>query len=310
MVGVVKGGTTSLHHYLSSHPDIYLPPIKETNHFSKKDIRKEFFMNAYARDVDIDLDRYFRAGMPKPLHIAHVNRPDHYSELFSKVSNEISVGEISNSYMICPSAAKSIYDFNPHAKILMILRNPISRAWSQYLMNIREAKNTYNDFIEEVTADDSSQPKGWGINHQYLELGKYAEQVSRYIELFGRKNVLAIFYEEYRSNPKSVLSTICSFLGVNSDFNFDFSDKRNASSLPRNAVLNRFLVHSGVLNKLKRTIPGPVRRKIMPLLYSNANIPEITTSSEEWLQNYYLDDVRALEELLATDVTKQWPQFK
>lgn len=310
VIGVVKGGTTSLHNYLAQHPDVYLPPIKETNHFARKDIQPEHFLKGYAQDVKIDLDAYINSGMKEPIHIAHVNEDRHYEALFSKVRTEKAIGEISNSYMICPSAASEIHAFNPRAKILVMMRNPIRRAWSQYLMNLREAKSDAQDFIKEIQEDHASTLKGWGVNHQYLELGKYSGQLKRYIHLFGKENVLPLFFEDFKSYPEASLKQICSFLNIDEDFSFDFSEKSNTSSLPRNVVLNKILVESGIISTAKRLTPKKLRQKMASVLYTDKNMPELSEEDSDWLRDYYMDEVRNLSELLGVDVVSKWPQFK
>jgi len=72
MVGVVKGGTTSLHHYLSQHPEIYMSPVKETNYFSRGDIDIKAFSKDYAHDVNVDLRKFFAGDMKQTIHIAHI----------------------------------------------------------------------------------------------------------------------------------------------------------------------------------------------------------------------------------------------
>jgi len=309
VVGVVKGGTTSLYHYLAQHPDVYLPPIKETNHFAANDIAEKDFLKGYAQDVSIDLDGYIRGGMKETIHIAHVNEDHHYEALFSKVKHEKAIGEISNSYMVCPSSARAIYDFNPEARILVVLRNPIRRAWSQFLMNLREAKSDAQNFIRELENDHAQAPKGWGVNHQYLELGNYSEQLKRYFDLFGRDRVFPIFFEDYKKNPEDVLAGICAFLKIDDSFKFDFSEKRNSSSLPRNSGLNRFLVQTGILASAKKFVPHSLRQKLAGALYSDKNIPALQEADANWLREYYQEEVGNLSELLGIDITEKWPEF-
>ena len=109
-------------------------------------------------------------------------------------------------------------------------------------MNLREAKTSEPDFLTELQIDAASERKGWGVNHQYLELGNYATQLKPYFDLFGSEQVLPLFYEEYRDNPGEVLAGICRFLNVGSDLAFDFSTEANKASLPRSKALNKLMV--------------------------------------------------------------------
>ncbi len=310
VIGVVKGGTTSLYHYLSQHPDIYLPSIKETNHFAAEDIREENFLPEYARDVRMDIEAYIRSGMKQQVHIAHVSNRDQYERLFSKAKDESAIGEISNSYMISPGSAKAIYEYAPEGRIIVVLRNPIYRVWSQYLMNIREAKSDLLKLIPSLLEDRDNVKTGWGVNHQYLELGNYATQLRRYLQLFGRDKVLAVFYEEYRESPQEVMSQICSFLQIDSQFEFDFSMESNKAGLPRSAVLNKVLVKSGAIKALKGVTPKGLRQKFSQLLYTDKNLPKLTQEEKDWLSEYYAEEVKQLQELLQVDAARFWPEFK
>lgn len=310
VIGVVKGGTTSLYHYLNSHPEVYLPPVKETNHFAAADIRPELFLKTYARDSDLDLDAYITGGMKQQVHIAHVNSPEHYQALFSHSDGETAIGEISNSYMICPSAAGALHECNPEAKIIVVLRNPIGRAWSQYLMNLREAKTDDPDFVRELERDHAASPSGWGINHQYLELGKYAEQLERYILRFGRHRVLPVFFEDYKVDPAETLKKICTFLEIDDTFQFDFSEKSNKAGLPRFPLINKLMVESGAIAAAKKLTPKALRKKFAEALYTDKNIPKLKEEHRIWLREYYRAQVAALAEMIGSEVYEKWPDFK
>ncbi len=309
VIGVVKGGTTSLYHYLNQHPEIYLPPVKETNHFAQADIHKEQFLPSYALDVKIDMDAYIAKGMPEQIHIAHVDEPKHYEAIFARSNGAAVLGEISNSYMVCPSAAKAIHDFNPNMKIIAILRNPVKRAWSQYLMNLREAKTMRKGFIEELEADASQTQQGWGVNHQYLALGQYYTQLKAYTDLFGKSAVHVVLYEAYREQPQQVLAQLCRFLGVTDGFEFDFNEESNKASLPRFATLNKVLVQSGLVKRVKDMTPKSLRKHFAKALYSDKGLPTISDAEIAWLTSYYRSEVAQLEKLIGTDLKKYWPEF-
>jgi hypothetical protein len=310
VIGVVKGGSTSLYHYLDQHPEIYLPPIKETNHFAKADVRHEDFLPEYATDVRLDLDAYFKNGMPEKIHIAHVDSDAHYHALFSKVNQETAIGDVSNSYMVCPSSAQAIKEYDSDAKMIVILRNPIHRIWSQYLMNLREAKTSGKDLIQELESDAARDKTGWGVSHLYLELGKYDEQLARYYALFPKENIKVIFYESYRDNPVETLREICTFLDVNAYYSFDFSSKKNTASLPRFEKLNRLMVASGLIKTLKGLVPRSMRSSLSKVLYSDKDLPTMSLREKNYLISYYQKHVEDLGKLIDQDPRKYWPIFK
>jgi hypothetical protein len=208
LIGTVKGGTTSLHRYLDQHPEIYLSPIKEVNYFSREDIHPEHFSRDYRHDVNVDLKSYLSSDMDHPIHIAHVTDEADYLQLFKKAGNAKAIGEMSLSYMLYPSAPKAIAAACPDAKIMAMLRDPAERAFSQYIMNLRQGKTLEKDFIREITEDDKLLPKGWGVNHQYLFIGHYYEQLKRYYDLFPANQIKIFLFDDYANNPDAVVLSL------------------------------------------------------------------------------------------------------
>ena len=187
VVGVVKGGTTSIYNYLSQHPDVYLTSIKETNHFSDEDMRYEHFEKQYKIDSGLDIKAYLAKESKDLVHIAHVREWSDYLKLYEDVDHEKARGEVCNSYMLCPSASNQIYSAIPKAKIIVILREPVKRMYSQYLMNLREAKVLNRSFREEIEYDRSKDLNGWGVSHNYFALGHYSEQLKTLFRSFWKR---------------------------------------------------------------------------------------------------------------------------
>lgn len=304
LVGVVKGGTTSLHHYLDQHPQIYMSPVKETNFFSAHAIDPAKFSRAYAHDVDVDLPRYFREGMPRKIHIAHVTDEREYLQLFAPAGDVPVRGEASASYLIYPGTAGRIFQKCPDARILMMLRDPAERAFSQYLMNLRLGKTLEKDFLSEVQADASRAVKGWGASHQYLEIGRYAGQVKQYLDVFPPDRVMICWYDEYRKDAAAVLRSVCRFLEVDEDFEPDTSEKLNTAGVPRFAKLNYWFNQSGMISWAKRRLPDAWRGPFKKWMYSSdrSEVPAMSTDERAWLVNYYKEDIRELEMLTGRDL--------
>ncbi len=306
VIGVVKGGTTSLYHYLNQHEEVYMSPIKETNHFASADMYREQFTHEYALSTRIDLPRYFKRGMPEPIHIAHVDEWSDYLELFSNVTTETVIGEISNSYMVCPSAAGRIHATFPDAKLLVLLRNPISRIWSQYLMNLREGRTAEKDFLNEITSDYKQEVKGWGVTHLYHELGLYAAQIENFLTYFPREQLKVLVFEDYKQTPELVLKEVFEFLGISNHQTIDFSQKMNTAAMPRYKKLNDILVRTGVLKKVKGWMGKGMRQSLKGFIYTDKNIPKMPENAREYLIDFYKKDIARLSQLLHRDFTDLW----
>ncbi|MEZ5022956.1 MAG: sulfotransferase [Chitinophagales bacterium] len=305
MVGVVKGGTTSLHKYLDQHPQIYMSPVKETNYFSRTDIDSTKFSKAYAHDVNVDLKKFLSSDMKASIHIAHVTQQEDYQKLFKNVTSEIAIGEASNSYILYKNAPRLIFESYPKAKIIMMLRNPIKRAFSQYVMNLRLGKTLEKNFIKEIEQDDKAENKGWGANHQYLYIGKYYEQVKRYYDIFPKEQILICWYDEYKKDSQKVVKSIYNFLGVNEDFQVDTSEKLNTAGVPKFAKLNFYINQLGAVSWAKRNFPRSWREPFKRMMYSSKEevIPEMSPTEKQYLINYYKEDILKLSKLVDKDLS-------
>lgn len=298
VVGAVKAGTTALHAYLQQHPEIYMSPVKETNYFSDADMQFSQFSIDYRQDINHNLDKYLAGPMDKKLHIAHIRTWQQYNQLFKKVRQEKAIGEVSNSYLYCPSTATAIKSKLPDVQIVMILRNPIERLYSQYLMNLKLGKITGRNLLQEIEHDQNKKVKGWGVSHLYLEVGMYYAQVKRYLEIFSAEKVHIIWYDDYKKNPSAEMRSLFSILGVDSDFNLDTTQRYNEAGMPRFGKLNYILTQTGIYGLSKKIFPDSLKGKIKSLIYTKQNIPVITTEEKNQLLNYYRSDIESLSRLL------------
>lgn len=305
LIGTVKGGTTSLHRYLDQHPEIYLSPIKEVNYFSKGDINPEHFSKDYRHDVNINLKAYLQSSMEHPVHIAHVTEEADYLALFRNANGAKAIGEMSLSYMLYEGAPKAIAAAYPKARIMAMLRDPAERAFSQYIMNLRQGKTLEQDFIKEITADDARNPKGWGANHQYLMIGKYYEQLRRYYDAFPAEQIKIFLYDDYKADAGAVLKEMCIFLGVDPNFEADTSQKANEGGVPKMKKLNYFLHQSGMIQLAKNALPRSWREPFKKLMFKPASeVPRMTPQQRAYLIDYYRQDILQLQKLLNRPLDK------
>lgn len=304
VIGVAKAGTTSLYHMLGSHPDIYLTPIKETNYFARKDLDFEHFRPDFKHNTTIDVGAYISEGMKKQIHCANVTEKEHYLALYQPANKKKALGEICNSYIFCPHASEEIYKEFPKAKIIVMLRNPIERAFSGYIMNLREGKTLTKTFLEEIKRDESLSPRGWGITFNYLEMGNYYSQLKRVYDFFPKDQVAIYLYDDYKFDKKSVMKDMYAFLGVDTNFFPETDKKVNEAGLPRFKYLNYFIAQTGFLRKWARSVLGERGKKIVSkMMYSADNLPKITSEEREYLINYYREDVEKLSSLLGKDLS-------
>lgn len=302
VVGAVKAGTTSLHEYLMQHPEIYMSPVKETNHFSDADMDFDHFNVDYWQDIGHQLDKYLQGVMDRKIHIAHVRRWDQYLKLYKNVQDERAIGEVSNSYLYCPSTAQAIKDKLPDVKIVMVLRNPVDRLFSQYVMNLKLGKITERDLLKELENDAAKAHKGWGVSHLYEEVGMYSAQVQRYYDLFPAAQIKVILFDDFKSDPRGVMQDLFAFLGV-AALEVDTSKRYNEAGMPRFGKLNYWLTQIGVYGLIKRVFPDDLKQRLKALAFTKEGVPRITANERVFLEKMYREDILQLAELIDRDLS-------
>jgi hypothetical protein len=256
IIGAAKAGTTSLHSYLNEHPDIYMSPLKEPNFFGK-DVDWNCFREDYKKNTAINFEEYFNKPILEEKHIGFVSSMDYYLQLFKNAPNQSKyLGEASTSYLYSLSAAQEIYNFNPQAKIIIILRDPIDRVKSHFLMDVARGKQRKSNCLIALRNDYESDYKGWGVSNLYIELSLYFDQIKRYLDLFPNENILFISFEKFKKNRYHVLEEIQSFLGLNTPFNVDSKSVKNKTTVPKYKFVNhlkaiKFLIPKRLINHMK-----------------------------------------------------------
>jgi hypothetical protein len=208
IVGAAKAGTTSLYYYLNEIPGVYMSKVKEPSYFAPNYVRP-------------DPGRFLRDKKE-------------YLRLFENARGYIAVGEASPAYLWDPDAPKLIHQTVPHARIIMILRDPIERAYSNYLMKMKYS-GMKSSFYDELMRDYKSQEKVFGRSQLYVEFGMYYEQVKRYFDIFGREQVKVVIFEEFVQHPEQSVNEILAFLGVNHTVT-GIREQYNPYSVPRSPL--------------------------------------------------------------------------
>lgn len=286
IVGAAKAGTTSLYNYLKQNNQIFFPEIKEPHFFFK-----EVQLNSFRDDFKI------RTNKKENKHQAFITEEQVYLDIYKDVSDEVAIGDASASYLYSKVAPQEIFEFNNQSKILIILRQPIERAFSHYLMNLRMgfAKGSFkSEFIEDV----EKKEKGWGISHLYLELGLYFEQVKRYLEVFPKNQVKLIRHEDLKNNTSQVLSDIDKFLGVKNNFTYKVNETYNSAALPRSKGTIRLIRN---LN-LRKLLPHSLIKLGKKTLYTSKGLPKLSNEDRSALMQYFYQDIKKLEKLIDIDL--------
>jgi len=271
VVGAAKAGTTSLHRYLAASPDIFMSETKEPHFFSTVDARGTWTI---------------------------VQDQDDYLSLFAKRQSEVYAGESSPSYLWDPDAAQRIFEACPDARILMVLRDPIRRAHSHYLMDVREGL-VEGDFLQAIRADYEREDKGWGTSHLYVELGLYADAITRFHDLFGEESVQVLVFEEFIEDPDRALTRVAGFLGL-SDDTFSSAETGTAHNPYREPRVRwaRSLLNSRLLTALRKRLPRSLRRAGRQALLREGAPPKLDQAARDYLRPLFEVDLQQVESIL------------
>ena len=298
IVGAAKSGTTSLYHYLNQHPEIYLSPIKEPNFFSS-DIKIENLRQSVKNRIKAEnIDQFFNDGMKRTIHRAFIRDEHQYLQLFAPAAPGQLKGEASPSYLYSEVAAKAIFAFNEKAKIIIILREPSSRAYSHYKMDLKLGF-TQDSFKLALEKDKNAIPKGWGSSSLYIELGQYYLQVKRYLDLFPKENVLILLQKDLYKKKEETLKTLFQFLQVKDDFVPIEPEFRNESVIPASRITS-FLLKSDFIRVKARNFLGQSKLKkyILNLLYKKSEFNNEDELVLQEIKNQLKEDVMQLSKLI------------
>ncbi len=294
IVGAQNCGTTSLYSYLKQHPDVFMPALKEPHYFAQITPSRE---QRYLRTIIRDRGQYLK--------------------LFSHAKDYKAIGEASPSYLWEANAPARIQKAVPQAKIIILLRDPIERAYSHYLMDVREGLQDL-PFYEAVRRDWNRDKKGWSVSQLYVELGLYAAQVQRYLELFGADRVLILMFDELTrsaSNGKSVVATVLQFLELSTEplHQIDTCFVENGFAIARWPWARRMAGANWVrfVGQLLVPISLGSNHTIKRLIYQRYFVkavpkPPIDDKARDWLRSIYDPDLDALERLLG----KKFPELR
>lgn len=297
LVGAPKCGTTSFYEYFKAHPELYVSPIKEPNYFCK-DVDVQSFKPSFRATLP-DLDKYFAESVLQEEHLAFVQNEADYLRLFEGNSKGLVAGECSSNYLHSETAAEELHQFNPEAKIIISLRNPIERAYSHYLMAVQMGM-VKEDFKTAVEKDLNAQEKGLGISEQFFELGLYSKAIKKYQDLFGQDQVLVLFFDEWVKNGIEVQKTLCQFLNVTIFTALD-ENGSNVSRSVRNAGLHQKIMHHPLKEKLMNTLPASWLEKVKSLYYKSEK-SVLQSEDRVWLQHLYREDVEKTTQLVDRDL--------
>ncbi len=283
LIGPPKSGTTSIYSYLRQHPDIYLPETKELHYFSYDHLK----------------DNAAGPGDREVLSRLCASR-DEYENHFVPVGKEGAIGEISPSYFYYADVSERIMAELGPVKIVVIFRNPVNKAYSQYIHMLSEKRETLS-FYDALMEEQGRMESGWLDIWRYAESTLYSERINKYISVFGRDNVKILLFDDLVKSPKNLMRDLYRFLEVDDDFSCDTSRAFNKSRISRVKPLTDLMKRPNVIKTvMKNILPESIRLPLRTLLLNinSKEKPEMDLRSREYLLSYFAADVNKLQEII------------
>src|SRR5919106_3651182 len=269
IAGAQKCGTTSLAAWLHDHPDVFL--ARGEVHF-------------------FDRDDLWREGI------------DWYRGRFEGANGESATGEKTPSYLLFPEAVRRMAETLPHARIIVSLRDPVARFYSQW-RHMRYKGWLESRSLEEVVQDELRGGEVTPSLHgdrpaatYYLERGRYLTQIRRLLEHYPRERVLIVLADDLKSSPTEALATVCRFLGVDDGVSL----ARVGEDWNTNEEFHPEWLYSG----LRRTglwdrTPARVKWRMLKRIEAAPMPPAL----HDRLASYYLEPNAELAEFLGRDLS-------
>lgn len=296
ILGAAKCGTTSMYYYLNQHPEIYMSIPKEPLFFEKE----------YEKGIEYYWETYF-----------------------SGWRMERFVGEARHRNLYLPYIAPRIKASFPDAKLLIMVRNPVDRAYSHYLhrknrgietLSFDEAIRLDLDRIErrefvETEKDiehyiEHLAPSGMNLYYRtYLDSGYYAEQIERYLEYFDKKQLLVIFIDDLKRDPERVISNVVKFLDekLSPPLKIELSIQNKRT----NTIYRKIISHKSRIPGISKFLELGVSKNIKSLLKETTGYFEyrllarekMSAETRSWLVAHYKEHNRRLEELTGRNLS-------
>ena len=281
-IGAAKCGTTTIFDILKQHNEVYTPSFKEPHFF--------------------DIESVYRNGL------------DWYQKTyFSKVSDEKIIADFTPSYLYEKNAPKRIFNsLGSGVKFIVLLRNPVDRAYSHYLhtkrdeyenLSFQQALLEESRRLEKAKESDDYLTE---LRLSYVKQGLYGRMLSNYFNYFQRENFLIIhFEEEFINKREETIKRILEFLSLDTTQKLNIHLRSNQASEARFKFIKRFMRRKGWWREtLKALIPSLKVRQIIKNRLQRLNIRSFTPKEipvkhqKQIFEEYFEDDVIELEDLL------------
>lgn len=296
VAGAARAGSTAVIESLRTHPDVFVTLPKEPHFFALADGPVAFT----GPGDDLTINR-----------IAVTDRSA-YLKLYPEGDDYLALGDGSVSTLYYyERAIPAILDVNPDLRVVIVLREPVARAYSshQYLLN--RGYETELDFLTAIEDEARRRSEGWHHLWHYTGMSTYATAVRRFLEALGPDQVRVWFHDELSGEPERCLAEVQRFIGVDPERTTRLTAPRvNASGQPRRRAVHAAIAWAGrndwLRGSVKRVVPFRVREAIRSKNLRPSSVPREFTPL---LAPRFADDIADLEDALGRAVPASWRQL-
>ena len=293
IVGTAKCGTTALYTYLRRHPQVFMPTYSKEPHFFASDLHRN-----------------------KKVVQSHkwITNKKEYLALFEQADDAVAVGEASVFYLYSETAASEIYRFNPHAKIIIMLRHPVDMIYSLHQQRIYSMMEDTLDFSQVIEIEKTQRDNGIILSPEvmkvgyYLDVALYYEQVKRFFNIFPRKQILIILYDDFKIDTSRIFRKTLKFLNVDESFQSEFAVINKNKYLRSQFAQKIILARPNLIIKPLHAIMPKWMRHHLAMFLINLNMkeierPQLDLKLRENLITFFKKDILALSALIDIDLS-------
>jgi hypothetical protein len=299
VIGAPKSGTTSLYHYLSQHPDIFLSKVrKEGRFFSGVGDGTVYWPDFY--------------------HFDTAPGVSDYKSLFEHYGGEARIGDVSpDYYAYAPIAAPRVMTYcGPATKIVAILRNPVDRAYSHYLQNVRRDAE-FLSFAKTLEVEPRRVEENWGFQWLYTETGRYAGRLRHYVDRF---DTLILLQDDLDRAGPATVKRIFNFLDLDPDVPVGMEKRYNTGGIPKSKMpvlegaydrrTESFeALHAELIAPVSGTTGATGADGVYPPIQEEkVTVPPMAPAIRNELETRFGPEIEALEDLLGRSIPEWAPE--
>jgi hypothetical protein len=288
VIGAGRAGTTSLHHYLRQHPDVYIPRRKAPSHF-------------YC--VDAPPSPSLERQLSTRAHF--VADPVAYEALFDAWSGQRAVGEVSPVYLASTAVAQRVVERLDDVRIIAILRDPIDRVHARFVARRRDGLERTRDFATLVDTERRLPLVLDDTAGTYLASGFVSHVLQTYFEVIAPERIRCYLFDDLRRDPAALIDDMMRFLEVDPDVPIDtkVTHNRSGGTIAGPATRALWTRTALVRTRLRPHVPEPIRDRAFRLATRSMRAEPIEPAVHAALAEIYRPEVERLEQMLGRDLS-------